>query len=434
MARFLAAIVKRQYRMIVLGLILGVVSFLVIPQVFKIIPPPKRTLKTGLIGQPSLGELPERVLNDISFGLTKPNQSGEPQPALAKNWSVAEGGKNFTFTLATNPIVWHDGRKFIPEDINYNLKEIDFIIEDNQISFTLKEPFAPFPVFLSKPLFKKGLVGLGDYQVQKIERRGSSVKSIYLTSKKSDLPHKMYRFYNNEKELKTAFNLGEINYLDNLLDLNGLYLSASVGVEERLMEEVYLGVFFNTSNAPFSSKTFRQALAYATPKEPGRKRALGPISSYSWTYNPDVKPYNLDLKHAKQLLEKEKPKDGLKKITITTFPQYEILANEIRDSWQKIGLEVGVQLTTFLPEEYEVLLIAREIPPDPDQYYFWHSTQAGNITNFKSPRIDKLLEDGRRTIDKEERKDIYFDFQRFLVEESPVIFLTHPQSYIVTRK
>jgi len=84
-------------------------------------------------------------------------------------------------------------------------------------------------------------------------------------------------------------------------------------------------------------------------------------------------------------------------------------------------------------EDFDVLLAVQEIPRDPDQYHLWHSTQPGNITNFWNPRIDKLLEDGRRISSLEERKKIYFDFQRFLVEEAPVVFLYYPTSYEISR-
>jgi len=132
-------------------------------------------------------------------------------------------------------------------------------------------------------------------------------------------------------------------------------------------------------------------------------------------------------------LEKDKEALSSFKITITTFPQYEKTARLIKDSWEKLGIASEIKITTHLPSDYEALLIAREVPLEPDQYYFWHTTQAGNITNLKNPRIDKLLEDGRKTIDKEKRKDIYYDFQRFLSEESPVIFLNHPVLYDVYR-
>jgi len=44
------------------------------------------------------------------------------------------------------------------------------------------------------------------------------------------------------------------------------------------------------------------------------------------------------------------------------------------------------------------------------------------------------LEEGRQTFDTQERKRIYFDFQRYLLEESPAIFISYPTFYNITRK
>ncbi|MFA5795842.1 MAG: hypothetical protein WC885_01540, partial [Candidatus Shapirobacteria bacterium] len=74
------------------------------------------------------------------------------------------------------------------------------------------------------------------------------------------------------------------------------------------------------------------------------------------------------------------------------------------------------------------------IPADPDQYTFWHSTQEKtNITHLNNSRIDKLLEEGRLTFNLQDRKKIYLDFQKFLLEESPVIFISYPTIYSVSR-
>jgi len=78
--------------------------------------------------------------------------------------------------------------------------------------------------------------------------------------------------------------------------------------------------------------------------------------------------------------------------------------------------------------------VAQEIPPDPDQHALWHSTQPTNLTHYSDLKVDKLLEDGRQISDQARRREIYQDFQRFLVEDSPAIFLSHPVTYTITRK
>ena len=65
---------------------------------------------------------------------------------------------------------------------------------------------------------------------------------------------------------------------------------------------------------------------------------------------------------------------------------------------------------------------------------FWHSTQtATNITGYANVKIDKLLEDGRQELDPAKRKSIYADFQRYLTEDVPAIFMYYPNSFTVTR-
>lgn len=431
-ALFLSAIIQRESKLIILGLFLGILSFFVIPKLIQYLPSPGKTEKVGLVGQFAVEDLPQEILENLSYGLTKISDKGEILPGLATSWEVKNEGRTYVFKVKTDGISWHDNKIFQVKDINYNLKDIVISFDNNEITFNLNEPFAPFPSILAKPLFRRGLIGLGDYQLKRIDKKGKFIKSILLTSlAEHNLPNKLYRFYNNENELKTAFNLGEINTLSGILNLEGLFLAKGTQTKEVILKGAYLGVIFDTGRPPMADKSFRQALAYALPKEGVDRRALGPLNPDSWAYNPDVKPYKEDLVHAKQLLENESVKDT--KITISSFPQYEALAGKIKESWQKLGVTSEVKIVSFVPENFDVLLVAREIPKEPDQYYFWHSTQKGNLSNLKNPRIDKLLEDGRKNLSKEERKNIYFDFQRFLVEESPVIFLSHPVVYNVTR-
>jgi len=52
---------------------------------------------------------------------------------------------------------------------------------------------------------------------------------------------------------------------------------------------------------------------------------------------------------------------------------------------------------------------------------------------YNQSRYGNLLEDGRGELAQTERRNIYLDFQRFLVEDSPAIFLYHPVSYTIIR-
>ncbi len=112
------------------------------------------------------------------------------------------------------------------------------------------------------------------------------------------------------------------------------------------------------------------------------------------------------------------------------------LADSIKDNLNDAGLNTKVEvLTGNVPNDFNMLLAQMTLAKDPDQYFFWHSTQQGtNITSYKNVRVDKLLEDGRATFNLDKRKEIYFDFQRVLVEDMPGDFLYYPYTYTIKRK
>ena len=86
------------------------------------------------------------------------------------------------------------------EDVNYNFEDVSLeIIDDFQINFLLKDSFAPFPVAVSKPIFRKGFVSLGDYQVKKIEFNGEFVKTISLKSLNGEQRDTIIKFYPTEE-------------------------------------------------------------------------------------------------------------------------------------------------------------------------------------------------------------------------------------------
>jgi len=288
---------------------------------------------------------------------------------------------------------------------------------------------------MSQPLFKRGLIGLGEYKLVKVDRSGQILNSIEIfpIDKISGLPKIIYRFYVNESYLKTAFKLGEINKIEDLDSIDEFRKEKNIFVSEYQKKDRYVALFFNTKQDPFTEKSFRQAVAYAINKPNDKSRAVGPISDFSWAFNPGVKKYEKDINNSKSLLSKINI-DSERIFSLYTFPSLESSAKKIQDELITVGLNVEIKLSPFIPDEFDMFLAIQKISPDPDQYTIWHTDQSGNITKFSNPRIDKLLEDGRKTLNQDERKKIYIDFQRFLVEETPAVFLYYPNYFSVERK
>lgn len=432
--RLLTAFWRKRKKLIIGGAIISFLFFLFSPRLLNYLLP-KNTQKIGVVGRFSQEELPTEIQRLISDGLTSIMPDGEATPSLASSWEVKEEGKEYLFTLKDDAS-WQNGKPVLAKDINYNFNDVTYgVIEEKKIKFQLKEPFVPFPIVVSRPIFMKGLIGTGEYQVKSMSKNGQIVeKMVLIPARDKSKPILVYHFYPTESAARTAFKLGEVQTLKEISNPGELETWQGVKVTSKIKFDRFIAIYFDTQSQHFGNKSLRQALAYAIQKN-WEPRAFGSINPNSWAYNADVKPYNYDLENAKTLLKKAAEENGeaLQSVELSTIPSLLSLAEEIKNDWQELGIEVKIKIINSLGESFDALLVAQEIPPDPDQYSLWHSTQVSNISHYKSPKLDKLLEDGRKTLDKEKRKEIYADFQRFLVEDTPAIFLFHPTLYTVSR-
>ncbi|KKU01837.1 MAG: Extracellular solute-binding protein family 5 [Candidatus Amesbacteria bacterium GW2011_GWB1_47_26] len=428
--RLLVAYFRKYYLATSLGVVLGAVVLVLSPRLLPYLPRYRSTQIIAIVGRYTPSEIPYSLQQKISLGLTTISPSGQPVAGLATSWKADATGQSYTFTLAEG-LRWQNGSAVKSRDINYRFKDTDFVYpSDTQIVVNLKEPYSPLPVVLSRPAFKTGLLGAGSYKVSRLKKTGQTIDSLTLVppDSPSRLPRLRYYFYPSEQQARLAFKLGTVNYLEDIQDPADLAEWPSIRISTTVQKDRYVGIFFNTQQF---EKSLRQALAYAIDKSRWSNRAYSPLAPTSWAYNPDVKPYDLDLARAKQLLAKVGKKPD--KIILTTLSVYLPTAEAVRADWQALGVPTEIQVVPELPSDFTALIIGQKIPTDPDQYSLWHSTQETNISRFNHPRADKLLEDGRKTLDPQARKDIYFEFQKFISEELPVIFLYHPTTYFISR-
>ncbi len=394
-----------------------------------------RVDRIGVVGEFSPSNLPQFIQKEISTGLTTIADDGSVLPGLAETWVATDSGKVFTFYLK-DTLVWHTGEPVTASDVNYSIKDVSIdILDPKSVRITLPTAYSPFPSLLAKPLFESGLQGMGAFRVIGIKLNGDKITYLKLSpvDTKSTLIDKEYRFYGTEAAAVLAYKMGDI---DELFDLSSSYDLNAWGKTKAIKTTDYkriVSVYINVNNPQFQDKNFRHALALAIPELPG-ERAISPISKKSWAYTDKIKKYDTNLDLAKKTLGTNKSSTESGVLTLTTFASYADTAQAIADSWTSIGVATVVKVVNTVPSDYELLLSGQDIPPDPDQYPFWHSTQKQtNITGFGNVKIDKLLEDGRQVIDAESRIKIYADFQRRIVEETPVIFLYYPTVYSISR-
>ncbi len=400
--------------------------------------PFNQRMVVGMVGSYNTDNIPAEVLRKASRGLTLVGDNGKPRPDIAQNWSIKDNGKTYIFYLKQN-IYFSDGENLTSSSINYNF--LDVKVEKPQkytIVFKLKNNYSPFLITVSQPIFKQDLVGVGEYKISSIDVSGSFVNSITLVSHKVKNKTLTFQFYPTQDALKNAFVIGDIDKAVGLEEISfkntDFYAFRNASVSKSIDYGHLVTLFYNTQDRMLSDKRLRDALSYAVPDSFSQgKRSYVPYSPNMWTYQ--AFGYQKDYTHAKLLLSQSQSasEGATMEINLQVLPQYEQVAKEIAKSWKNIGVNTKIKIVQALPTNFQVFLGDFRVPKDPDQYTLWHSAQMNNITNYKSLRIDKLLEDGRQTVDVSSRVKIYSDFQKYLLDDAPATFLYFPNSYTVTR-
>jgi peptide/nickel transport system substrate-binding protein len=222
---------------------------------------------------------------------------------------------------------------------------------------------------------------------------------------------------------------------------------------------VYLG--YNLEDRRFADKRVRHALTHAIKKQEivegvlmglGQE-AIGPYKPGTWFFNPEVPQFPYDPEKARALLAEAgwKPnaegileKDGKPfAFTILTNQGNEIRARAaeiIQRRLKDVGIEVKIRIVewaAFIKEfinkgRFEAVLLGWTTGQDPDLYDIWHSskTKEGelNFIHYNNPEVDRLLEEGRHTFDREKRKQAYFRLQELIAEDQPYTFLFVPDA------
>lgn len=422
----------------------------------------------------------EKDINELVFNsLVKIDSSGEVKPELAEKFSLT-GDREYILSLRKG-FSWHDGKPFKAIDVVYTigiiqdpsyksifqeaLKDVSLEqIDDYTVKFKLKEPFAPFLSTLNfgiipahVPFNQYRPIGTGVFRVKSIDS-----KKIVLTKGWLDL---ILKFYPDYQSAINALKIGEIQGFGGLNadELEELAKWPRFKAYSQPMYRRVVLLHFNLKSNLLGEKPLRQALRYSVPKDKIIKevtrsravKAIGPIQPNSWGIK-ETKDYDYNLPQAQSLLEKagwKKEnshwiKDGRELKLSLSFPESPLLreaAKRITKSWQELGIiteersydAIHFKEQVVFPKNFEVVLTSQELTADPDQYVLWHSTQSlgGNIASLSSPKVDKVLEDGRKILKLEDRRERYWDFQKYINDEVPAVFLYYPSyNYLVSSR
>lgn len=439
-AWLLKAYLKKMRRTIISSLVLGILVFFAFigllnyyfrPLIFK------TTESIGYAGSFTLQTLPQEILDDVSHGLTVVDKNGTVKPSAAESWKISNG-REYTFKLKKG-IKFHNGHELTSDNAVYNFQDVTAKkIDKYTIQYTLKNPYSPFLISVSRPIFGKNLEGIGRYKVSDIDINGGFVRTITLTDTQLKNRKKKIYFYPTQKALRVAFMLGEVSKIYGVTsakaDSTDLSKWKKVKVEAYTNYQSLVSIFYNSNDSVLSNKKLRQALNYSLPESVDfGERAFGPIPPNSQYFSQPPTYKISDTVLAKTLLSTlEEPVKST--LIISTTDEYVKVAQVVQKAWEKIGIKSKIKVVQDIPSDFQVFIYKIKLPQDPDQYVLWHSDQVNNITHYKNLRIDKLLEDGRSISDIDKRQKIYADFQKYLTDDVPASFFYFPREYNIAKE
>lgn len=325
-------------------------------------------------------------------------------------------------------------------------------------------------------------IGTGPYKVESISLTDSGSPKEYKLSAfnkyslgKPYISQINIKTYQNEKDMIDAYKKGDIESLHGIspkqLD------SIDPEKEEVLLSTLprVFGVFFNQNVAGvFLYKEVRQALNVSANKQAIVNEILGgygmvidsPITSKNPATLSATSTEALDLENiekAKEILTKagwkqdnsgiftKKDKNSTVRLSFAistgNAPELKETAMLLQRQWQMIGADVEVKVfeisdlnqNVIKTRKYDALLFGTIVGRDMDFYPFWHSSNRNspglNIAMYTNVKVDRMLENIRKTNDKEVIQTNLDNFEKEIKNDIPAVFTHSPYFiYIVPTK
>jgi peptide/nickel transport system substrate-binding protein len=207
----------------------------------------------------------------------------------------------------------------------------------------------------------------------------------------------------------------------------------------------YWTVNFNVTQPPFDNVLLRRAVGLAIDKETIHQNAFfgtgevgcSLIPSTHWAHDPDaVVCQPRDVEAARALVEEAGFGDGLQvtfKFGGNSADIEPPMAEIVRANLAEIGIDVELQRMepslwlqeVWLDKNYEMTAAWYTREPDPDGLMQSVLREGGgnNVMGYVSPRVEDLFDQGKATLDQDERRPIYTEIMQIMLEDMPLVKL-----------
>lgn len=436
-----------------------------------------------------------RAIQLLYNGLVRLDDQARIVPDLATSWETPDA-TTYVFHLRRD-VQFHDGTPLTAADVYYTfsslidpslqspkrasfdkIREID-VLSDHTIRFVLSESYAPFLTnnmtlgILPQPRNDrptaspdKHPVGTGPFAFEKREPNVAlhlRAHADYFEGKPDldgvvlrVLPDAMVRLFELQK--------GNIDFLQNALPpdvLEQLHDDSRFQILKTAgTNYTYLGL--NCRDPILRHVQVRQALAHAIDRQALIQHVLqglaqpanGILPAGHWAYAAPVSHYPFDPERAGQLLDQAGfpdpdgtgPQPRFRLLYKTS--QNDIgrrIAEVIQEALRGIGIAVDIrsyEWGTFYGDiragNFQLYALTWVGVTEPDIFHYTFHSQSippagANRGRYVNPRLDQLLDQGRRVTSLDERRKLYHEVQRIVATELPYVPLWHQTNVAVLR-
>lgn len=259
----------------------------------------------------------------------------------------------------------------------------------------------------------------------------------------------VWRIIRESSTKRIAMESGEVHYGDNFTveDIEALRADERFMVNDKSSLNPF-SIKLNNQVGPTSDINVRKALSTLFDYEAALgavadrgTQLTGPLpNGLEFWVNEDLNGYAFDMDAAREYMAQSAFPDGfdLEYVYVTGLAMEEAFGLILLE--KAAELNINVTLTPLVWPDMVARASTPETMPgamavfasanylDPDNYLWaqYHSSQAGSWSAaswYQNPEFDALLEQGRSTVDQDERKALYDEAQQILVDDAVEIWV-----------
>ena len=279
----------------------------------------------------------------------------------------------------------------------------------------------------------------------------------------------IFKLVNDASAAEIAFRRGDVHYgsfsmgmrLQNITRLQKVdHLVITRRGYEGIGPVVYLEI--NLRKKPFSDLRVRQAIAYSIDQDFITQKlhqgfsvkSTGPLVHSNPFYSNDIQHYDLNLEKANKLLDEAgypRKTDGTRfSATLDWSPgnytDRQIIAEYLKPQLRKIGIDIQLRpppdfgtwakwistwnydltVNSFFGYGDPVIGVDRIFLCENIKHILWSNTQG-----YCNPKVDEVLQKAAVEMDPEKRKSLYWEFQKLVARDLPLVFTHEPAFFTI---